>query len=90
MQSLALRYRSVVFLIVGLLMAFGAYSYFTLPAREDPEILIRNAVVITHFPGLEAEEVELLITKPLEEAIVTLPELKEVKSTSMEGCQSSM
>jgi len=85
MQSLALRYRSVVFLIVGLLMAFGAYSYFTLPAREDPEILIRNAVVITHFPGLEAEEVELLITKPLEEAIVTLPELKEVKSTSMEG-----
>ncbi|QSR22025.1 efflux RND transporter permease subunit [Hyphomonas sp. KY3] len=85
MQPLALRYRSVIFLIVGLLMAFGAYSYFTLPAREDPEILIRDAVVVTPYPGLETEQVELLITKPLEEAILTLPELKEVKSTSMEG-----
>ena len=85
MQPLALRYRSVIFLIVGLLMAFGAFSYFTLPAREDPEILIRDAVVVTPYPGLEAEQVELLITKPLEEAIITLPELKEVKSTSMEG-----
>ncbi|MEO0816261.1 MAG: efflux RND transporter permease subunit [Pseudomonadota bacterium] len=84
-QPLALRYRLVIFLIVGMLMAYGAYSYFTLPAREDPEILIRDAVVVTNYPGLEAEEVELLITKPLEEAIVTLPELKEVKSTSMEG-----
>ncbi|MEM1086164.1 MAG: efflux RND transporter permease subunit [Pseudomonadota bacterium] len=85
MEPLALRYRAVIFLIVGLLMAFGAYSYFNLPAREDPEILIRDAVTVTQYPGLEAEEVELLITKPLEEAIVTLPELKEVKSTSMEG-----
>lgn len=85
LSILALRYQSVVFLSLVLLMAYGVYSYFNLPAREDPEILVRESVVVTTYPGLDAERIEMLVTKPLEEAIVTLPELKELKSTSMDG-----
>ncbi len=81
----ALRYQSAVFLIAVLVMAYGAYSYFNLPAREDPEILVREAVVVTTYPGLEASRIEMLVTKPLEEAIISLPEIKEVRSTSMDG-----
>jgi len=81
----ALKYRPLTFLLLVLLTAYGAWSYFNLPAREDPEILIRDAVVLTQNAGLQAEEIELLITKPLEEAVITLPELKEVRSTSMDG-----
>ncbi len=84
-STLALRFQPAVFLVAALLMAFGVYSYFTLPAREDPELLIRDAVIVTQYPGLAAEEVELLITKPLEEALTQVPELKEIVSTSMEG-----
>ncbi|MCB1611591.1 MAG: efflux RND transporter permease subunit [Lysobacterales bacterium] len=81
----ALRYQSAVYLIAVLVMAYGVYSYFNLPAREDPEILVREAVVVTTYPGLEASRIEMLVTKPLEEAIVRLPEIKEIRSTSMDG-----
>ncbi|MCB1599591.1 MAG: efflux RND transporter permease subunit, partial [Xanthomonadales bacterium] len=63
----ALRYQSAVYLIAVLVMAYGVYSYFNLPAREDPEILVREAVVVTTYPGLEASRIEMLVTKPLEE-----------------------
>ncbi|MGB6229215.1 MAG: efflux RND transporter permease subunit [Litorimonas sp.] len=85
LSALAFRNQPVVFLVAVILMIFGIVSYFNLPAREDPAILVRDAVVVTTYPGLDAEQVEMLITKPLEEAIITLPELKEVKSTSMGG-----
>ncbi len=71
--------------LVGILMLFGVYSYFTLPAREDPKLIIRQAVVTTVYPGLSADQVELLITKPLEERIVALPNIRDIASTSMNG-----
>jgi multidrug efflux pump subunit AcrB len=85
LSILALRFQSGVLLVVALVMAYGAYSYFNLPAREDPEILVREAVVVTTYPGLDAARIEMLVTKPLEEALTSLPELKEIRSTSMDG-----
>lgn len=71
--------------LVGILMLFGVYSYLTLPAREDPKLIIREAVVTTAYPGLSADQVELLITKPLEERIIALPDIRDIESTSMNG-----
>jgi multidrug efflux pump subunit AcrB len=71
--------------LVGILMLFGVYSYLSLPAREDPKLIIRQAVVTTVYPGLSADQVELLITKPLEERIVALPHIRDITSTSMNG-----
>src|SRR6056297_900302 len=85
LSILALRYQSTVFLVVALIMTYGLYSYFNLPAREDPEILVREAVIVTTYPGLDAARIEMLVTKPLEEALTSLPELKEIRSTSMDG-----
>lgn len=75
----------VVYMLVAVLMAFGAFSYFDLPAREDPEITVREAVVTTTFPGLSAKRMEQLVTKTIEEHVRQVPELEEVKSTSMPG-----
>lgn len=81
----AYRYWRLIFVIVGLGMAFGVFSYFTLPAREDPEIVIREARVTATYPGLSAERMELLVTKPLEEAVRQVPELEEVTSVTRAG-----
>ena len=81
----AFRYRPTVLLFALGMMIFGAASYFTLPAREDPEITIREALITSAYPGLPAEDVERLITKPLEEAAITIPEVDEVRSTSLDG-----
>lgn len=85
LSAIAFRYKRVVFALLLVLMVFGFVSYFTLPAREDPEITIREAVITTRFPGLPPDRVELLITKTLEEAIRTVPEIEEIRSTSYPG-----
>lgn len=85
LSELALRFRPVVSMLALLLMAYGASSYLGLPAREDPEITIREAVVTTTFPGLSAERVEGLITKTIEEAVRQMAEIEEIRSVSMPG-----
>ncbi len=79
------RYQPVVLSLVGLLMLMGIVNYFSLPAQEDPEITVREAVVTTSFPGLSSDNVELLITKKLEEYIREIPEIDEIRSTSRNG-----
>lgn len=81
----AYKQRSLILTSVLLAMCFGIFSFFSLPAREDPEVIIREAVISTSFPNMKAEDVERLVTRPLEAAIVTLPELDEVRSSSMDG-----
>ncbi|PIE24392.1 MAG: acriflavine resistance protein B [Planctomycetota bacterium] len=75
----------VILTLVGVMMLFGAVSYFEMPAREDPKITIREALVTTRHPGLSAENVELLITKSLEEHVRQIAELEEIRSLSMPG-----
>ncbi|UYG07383.1 efflux RND transporter permease subunit [Halomonas sp. M4R1S46] len=85
LSQIAYRRRPVFYLATLLAMLFGLYSYFTLPAREDPAITVREAVVTTAFPGLPAAQVEENITKPLEESIRAVGEVEEIRSTSMRG-----
>ena len=63
--QLAFEQRKSVLLGLMFLVFYGAFSYLTLPAREDPQITIREAIVVTQFPGLNPERVENLITKKL-------------------------
>ena len=81
----AFRFHRLVLVLVAFLMGFGAWSYFSLPAQEDPAITIREAVVTTAYPGLAPERVEALVTKPLEHAIRRMPEVEEIRSSSMQG-----
>lgn len=85
LSQLAFRYRPVVLLTTLLAVVYGAFSYFSLPTREDPEILVREGVITTEYPGLSAEEVEQMITKPLEASVRMVGEVEEIRSTSMRG-----
>ncbi len=85
LSEMAYRRRAVVYLVTVLLMGIGAVNYFTLPAREDPEITIREALVTTEYPGLSAERMELLVTKTLEEAVRQIPEVEEIRSVTQAG-----
>lgn len=85
LSKLAYQYKPVVLLAVLASMVFGAISFFTLPAQEDPSITIRESIVTANLPGLPADRVEDLITKPLEEAILTVAGVEEIRSTSADG-----
>lgn len=84
-SQLAYRYRPVLLLCLALAVLFGISNYFTLPAREDPKIVIREALASTSYPSLSAEEVEEKITKPLEASIREVGEVESISSTSMRG-----
>jgi multidrug efflux pump subunit AcrB len=84
-SQLSLSYNRLLTAVVVSLMVFGLYSFFNLPAQEDPKITIREAVVTTTLEGLPAKRVELLITKTIEEAIQNIPEVKEIRSISLNG-----
>lgn len=85
LSQLAFRYRPVVLLAVVAAMLFGAFSYVSLPTREDPGITVREAVVSTRYAGLPAEQVEEWITKPLETRIRQVSEVEHIRSTSLRG-----
>jgi multidrug efflux pump subunit AcrB len=85
LSEFGLKYnRSVMSIVLGL-MIFGAISYFTLPAQEDPSIKVREAVISTEFLGMSAEKIELLITKTIEEGVRNVDEVKEIRSVSVLG-----
>ncbi|MEM7106632.1 MAG: efflux RND transporter permease subunit [Bacteroidota bacterium] len=70
-------------LIVVLLM--GVILYLSLSKDSFPPYTVRNANVISIWPGAAPERVELLVTEKVEEKVQELPELKEVTSTSRTG-----
>ena len=63
----------------------GISSYLGLGRLEDPQFTIKEAMVITHYPGASALQVEEEVTAPLENAIQALPYLKHVDSISKAG-----
>lgn len=83
--EIAFKYRKSVLMVLALLLINGAFAYFTLPAQEDPTITIRDAIVTTSFPGMAPERVEQLITRALEKEIRKIPEVEQIRSTSVTG-----
>jgi multidrug efflux pump subunit AcrB len=54
--------------LIGVI-GWGVYGYFAMPQRKDPEIPVRVAVAACQWPGATAQQVEQLITRPIEETI---------------------
>lgn len=77
--------RYLLGLAIAILLIAGASALVSLPRLEDPRIANRNPSVITLFPGASAERVEAEITDPLEDALRTMFEIKEIQSTSRAG-----
>jgi cobalt-zinc-cadmium resistance protein CzcA len=83
--SICLRKRLVVIIVALLLAGFGYYSWTKMAVEAYPDIGDVTAQVITQAPGLASEEVEQLITIPLERALAGTPGLATMRSSSTFG-----
>ncbi|MCC6711980.1 MAG: efflux RND transporter permease subunit [Candidatus Dadabacteria bacterium] len=63
----------------------GFQSFRSLPRLEDPEFTIKEAIILTPYPGATAAEVEEEVTNVIEKAVQELGQLKRVESTSSRG-----
>lgn len=74
--------RVPVLILMFAVIGFGVYSYIETPRDAFPDISPVMVPVFTEAPGLAAEEVELMISQPIESAMSGLPDVTLVKSTS--------
>ncbi len=66
-------------------LIWGAYAYLSMPQRHDPDITVGTAVVITPYPGAQAEEVEQQLTRRIEKKLNENPSVERVRSVSRQG-----
>tara|TARA_R110002050_G_scaffold42777_7_gene102818 strand:+ start:4249 stop:8643 length:4395 start_codon:yes stop_codon:yes gene_type:complete len=76
-------------LVIGLftlaLIGWGTYSLTKLPIDAVPDITDNQVMVITISPTLAAQEVEQLVTFPVEQTMVSIPGIKDMRSFSRFG-----
>src|SRR5262245_31232617 len=63
-------------------VAWGLYGYFTMPQRKDPQIPIKQAMVVTAWPGASAEKIEDLVTRPIEQVLASNASVSRIESTT--------
>ncbi|MBL8885317.1 MAG: efflux RND transporter permease subunit [Phycisphaerales bacterium] len=83
--EVSVRNKRVSFAAMFLLLLGGVMGYMNLGRLEDPEFTIKEALVITPYPGASAEEVAAEVTNPIEIACQSLGQLERVESESTRG-----
>ncbi len=78
--------KKTITLVVTVMLVLGGIQAFTeIGMLEDPEFTVKDAAVITAYPGASPREVEEEVTDKVETAIQQLGQLKEIKSISKAG-----
>src|SRR6266404_4442478 len=83
--AFSLRFRGVVIALAALVIAAGAYSLGHATYDVFPEFAPPQAVIHTGAPGLSPDQVEVLVTQPLENALTGAPGLASLRSSSIQG-----
>ena len=75
----------IIALFTLALIAWGSYSVTQLPIDAVPDITNNQAQILTVSPSLAAQEIERLVTFPVEQTMATIPGIVEVRSMSRFG-----
>jgi cobalt-zinc-cadmium resistance protein CzcA len=83
--SYTLRHRAIVLAVLLLFVLAGINAFQRLPVEAFPDVSNMSVQVITLFPGHAAEEVERLVTIPIENQMNSVPKLVSLRSISLFG-----
>ncbi len=81
----SVRNNRVVLVAMAMAIVGGVVAYLNIGRLEDPEFTIKQALIITPYPGASAEEVAQEVTNPIEIACQQLGQLDHVESESSRG-----
>ena len=81
----ALRRRVIVLALLVVFVAFGVFAFVRLPVEAYPDVTNVQVQIITLFPGHAAEEVERLVTIPVENEMNGIPKRASMRSISIFG-----
>ena len=83
--ELSLRYKVLVLIIFVVIGALGYQAVRQLPIDAFPDVTPVQVNIYTEAPGLAAEDVEQLLSMPVESALAGLPKVQEIRSVSLFG-----
>lgn len=81
----SIQYRGVVVFIALMMMLYGAYRISRVGLDIFPEFSPKLVVLQTEAPGYSAEQVEILVTQPIENALIGMIGLETIRSESIQG-----
>ncbi len=84
LTSFAVDNATSIFIIAFIILIFGIQSYERMPKEQFPEVDWPTVYINTPYFGNSAEDIENLITRPLEKEIQSVDGIKDIKSTSMQ------
>ncbi|MGD2036737.1 MAG: efflux RND transporter permease subunit, partial [Desulfobacterales bacterium] len=84
-NQMALKRQATVLALLVIIVIAGLYSYVTLPRESFPDITIPYVFVTTTYEGVAPEDMEELITIPIERKLKGIDDVEEIRSTSAEG-----
>ncbi|HWP36504.1 MAG TPA: efflux RND transporter permease subunit [Gemmatimonadales bacterium] len=88
LTSVSVDHPTSVVVLTAFLVIVGLGSYVTIPKESSPEIVVPNIIVNTVYSGVAPKDIETLITRPIEEELNTIADVKTITSTSVEGYSS--
>lgn len=81
----ALRYKFLVLIIFGVIAFLGWRAVVNVPIDAFPDVTPAQVNIYTESPGLAAEDVEQLLTFPIESSMAGLPKVEQIRSVSLFG-----
>jgi multidrug efflux pump subunit AcrB len=74
--------RQVSWVLLVFTVIWGVYGYLSMPQRKDPDIPIREALVVCPWPGASAERIEQLVTRRIEEKVAENSKIERILSNT--------
>lgn len=84
LSSWAINNKTTIYVIMALLFFYGVTAYLSMARENFPEVKETKIYISSVFPGNTAEDIEKLITDPLEDKLKTVSNVVKVTSTSQE------
>ncbi len=81
----SLRYKFLVLIVFGVVAVLGWRAVVTVPIDAFPDVTPAQVNIYTESPGLAAEDIEQLLTFPIESGMAGLPKVQQIRSVSLFG-----
>ncbi|WP_027137844.1 efflux RND transporter permease subunit [Gaetbulibacter saemankumensis] len=84
LSTWAINNKTTMYVLIAVMFYLGVSAFFDMPRENFPEVNETKIYVSSLFPGNTAEDIEKLITDPLEDRLKTVSNVVEITSTSQE------
>jgi multidrug efflux pump subunit AcrB len=81
--SWAIDNRTSIYVLAILISLLGMMNYYFIPKEQFPQVVIPYIVVSTPYPGTSPEDMENLVTRPIEKQLKSISDVKKITSNSV-------